>query len=243
MARALSCSLRRLVIGGAWSLAGAGLLAGCMWPLPPGDAAYDLPTGFGSMSLRTQVESVRERRFRNIVPQKLDYSCGAAALATLLKFHYDEPIEEADVVLEMLKIGDVERIQREGFSLLDLKHYADRRGFETKGFRIKPEVLERLAIPSITLINTRGYLHFVVLKGARDGIVYLADPALGTREMGFDEFVEDWEGIVFFVAAERDGTSPSPLEMLVADRTAPVHLVRELDVFALREIRFSLREF
>lgn len=221
----------------------ASLLVGCMWPLPPGDTAYDLPTGFGTMSLRTEVESLRERRFRNIVPQKLDYSCGAAALATLLSFHYDVPIEESQIVIDMLKTGDVERIRREGFSLLDLKHYAEKRGFETKGFRIDPEVLERLAIPSITLINTRGYLHFVVLKGTRDGTVYLADPALGQREMAFGEFVDNWEGVVFFVAAQRASAEPSPLEILAADRTAPVYLVRELDGLSLREIRSGLREF
>jgi predicted double-glycine peptidase len=221
----------------------ASLSAGCMWPLPPGDTAYDISTGFGTMPLRAEVESIRERRFRNIVPQRLDYSCGAAALATLLSFHYDVQIEESQIVVEMLKTGDVERIRREGFSLLDLKHYAERRGFETKGFRIKPEVLERLAIPSITLINTRGYLHFVVLKGTRDGTVYLADPALGQREMAFGEFVDNWEGVVFFVAAQRESTEPSPLEILAADRRAPIHLVRELDGLSLREIRSSLREF
>jgi len=241
MAR-LPCTLRSLALASLLSLLGS-LSAGCMWPLPPGDAAYDIPTGFGTMPLRTNVESIRERRFHNIVSQRLDYSCGAAALATLLKFHYDVPIDESEIVVDMLKTGDVERIRREGFSLLDLKHYAEKRGFETKGFRIKPEVLERLAIPSITLINTRGYLHFVVLKGTRDGTVYLADPALGQREMAFDEFVDNWENVVFFVAAPRESTEPSPLEVLASDRTAPIHLVRELDALSLREIRFGLREF
>jgi predicted double-glycine peptidase len=215
-----------------------------MFPLPPNDGGYDIPTGVGSMTLRASVENIRERRFRNVVPQQLDYSCGAAALATLLRFHYgDQSIQESQIILDMLKTGDAERIRREGFSLLDLKRYADRKGYETKGFKVKPEVLERLAIPSITLVNTRGYLHFVVMKGARDGIVYLADPAMGERQLTMDEFLDGWEGVVFFVAARRDDPEPSPLEMLASSQTAPLDLVRELDHLALQQVKLNMREF
>jgi predicted double-glycine peptidase len=235
---------RRAVLLCALASTGAFASTGCMWPLPPTDRAYELPTGFGSMTLRKDLESVRERRFRNVVAQQLDYSCGAAALATLLRFHYgDQTISEHQIIVDMLKTGDADRIRREGFSLLDLKRYAESRGYETKGFRIKAEVLERLAIPSITLINSRGYLHFVVLKGARDGTVYLADPAMGERNLPQGDFEDNWEGVVFFVAARRDDSVPSPLQVMASNRTAPIGLVRELDPTTLAQIRADPREF
>lgn len=218
-------------------------LAACQTTGPLDDPAQDFSTGAGGLTIRTRVESVREQRFRNVVPQRLDYSCGAASLATLLRFHYEDPVPEVEIVTDMLRIGDADRVRREGFSLLDLKRYAEHRGYESKGFRIGPEVLERLAIPSITLINTRGYSHFVVLKGVRDGRAYVADPALGERDLPADEFLEQWSGVVFFVAAKRDSTDPSPLQMLASARPAPVHLVRELDHFGLQQINLNMREF
>jgi len=221
---------------------GAGLLA-CQSTGPLTDPAHEISTGINGVSFRSRVESVREARYRNVVPQRLDYSCGAASLATLLRFHYDDPVPEVEIVTDMLRIGDTDRIRREGFSLLDLKRYAQHRGYESKGFRIGPEVIERLAIPSITLINTRGYNHFVVLKGVRNGRAYLADPALGERDIAKDEFLKDWSGIVFFVAAVRDSKEPSPLEQLASTRRAPIELVRELDHFGLQQVRLRVREF
>lgn len=233
-------------------LRGVGLLGallasaalGCQSTRPLGDTTHEFTTG-GGMALRVKVQSVRELRFRDIVPQTLDYSCGAAALATLLKYHYDDPVPEAEIIKEMIQHGDPEKIKREGFSLLDLKKYAERRGYATKGFRIGPDVLDRLAIPSITLVHTRGYSHFVVLKGARDGVVYLADPALGQRDQPQEEFVPDWESVVFFVAAQRKaGSGPSPLEAFTTGTPGRKDLVRELD-FGLANVRapLNVREF
>lgn len=221
----------------------AGALFGCQSTAPL-DGSHDVPVGFGGMKLRVDVESVRQIRFHDIVPQALDYSCGAAALATLLKYHYDDPVRESEIILEMIAHGDEDKIRREGFSLLDLKRFADRRGYETQGFRIGPKVLERLAIPAITLVSTRGYSHFVVLKGARNGMVYLADPAMGQRNVPKEEFVAEWENVVFFVAAQRKGGRASALEQLSSLPQAPIEMVRDLDLlrYGVRA-PFAVREF
>ena len=134
----------------------------------------------------------------------------------------------------MLEGGDQEKIKREGFSLLDMKRFAESRGYETKGFGITDEVLDRLTIPTVTLMNTRGYSHFVVLKGARDDKVFLADPALGNRVMSRGEFVDEWSGVVLFVAAERDDDTASPLKRLVAQNPAPEEDVHNLQYLGLR---------
>jgi hypothetical protein len=210
----------------------------------PLDGSHDIGTGPDGMMLRVQVESVRDQRFNDVVSQTLDYSCGAAAMATLLRYHYNDPVTEPEIVREMVLHGDREKIRREGFSLLDLKKYSQRRGYETKGFSISPETLERLAIPSITLVHTRGFSHFVVLKGARDGIVYLADPALGQRNLPIDEFVDEWEKVVFFVAAKRSGDKPSPLEDLSSLAPAPMQMVEEFDLQSIgSRLPLSVREF
>jgi len=192
---------------------------------------------------RRRIESFREQRFQYVVPQRLDYSCGAAALATLFQFYYEDPVAEAEIVQAMLEGGDVDRIRREGFSLLDMKRFAEGRGYQTQGFRIETEVLDRLAIPAIGLVNTGGYGHFVVIKGARDGDVYLADPALGQRKVSLEAFADEWNGVIFFVARQRLKDVVAPLEMLALNRPAPVEALRDLSRLGVRNLTFSPREF
>jgi len=206
------------------------------------DQGYEFPLEFNGVRIRKPVQTFRDRRYRNVVPQRLDFSCGAAALATLLGYYYDDPVAETDIIAEMLGAGDVERIREEGFSLLDMKHYAERRGYQTRGYRVGPGVIERLAIPAITMVDSRGYNHFVVLKGAEDGRVYLADPALGQRSLPKSEFLEDWSGVVFFVAARRDGVELAPLELL-EENPAPQDMVRWLNDQGLRNLSFDPQEF
>ena len=52
------------------------------------------------------VNSMKDMRFRNTLRQKYDFSCGSAALATLLTHHYSYPISEQDVFQEMYERGD-----------------------------------------------------------------------------------------------------------------------------------------
>ncbi len=217
-------------------------LAACEMPppAPPGQSLWLGPVG---MHVNKPVTSLQAQRFENVVPQKLDFSCGAASLATLLRYFYDHPVEEDAIIFSMLENGDRDRIRREGFSLADMKGYAESEGYQTRGYRVKPEVLEQLAIPAITLVNTRGYSHFVVIKGSRAGIVYLADPAMGHRAMRRDDFLEEWSGVLFFVAAEREPDAWAPLERLDVGADAPVRLVRELDRLGVLNLTFNPLEF
>ena len=136
----------------------------------------------------------------------------------------------------------MDRIRTEGFSLLDMKYFAEERGYDTKGFRIGPEVLDRLAIPAVTLIDTRGYKHFVVIKGAENGMVYIADPARGQRRVSKEDFLDEWQNVVFFVAAKRDDSGPAALELLDVN-AAPEDLIRWTEHQGLRNMTFDPHEF
>lgn len=157
---------------------------------------------FGSMVpgagvIRKPVTSMREQRFVNLVPQQTDFSCGAAAVATILKYAYSRPVGEREVLEGMLEIADRATVLSKGFSLLDMKAYVESVGMQGIGFRIKPENLYRIKIPTIVLLDIKGYKHFVVLKKAKVDRVYLADPALGNNIMPIDKFIASWNGIIF----------------------------------------------
>lgn len=148
---------------------------------------------------RVPVLSFKEARFKGTVKQQYDFSCGSAALATLLSHHYGDPVTEQQVFSAMYEQGDQERIRRKGFSLLDMKRYLQSRGLAADGFRIPLERLEQVQVPAIALTTINGYQHFVVVKGVRGGEVLVGDPALGLKVIGREQFESGWNGIMFLI--------------------------------------------
>lgn len=167
---------------------------------------------------RSPFKSLSESRNSHVVRQNFDISCGAAALATILRYQHGEKVSERDVALgliareEYLKRPELLRI-RQGFSLLDLKRYVETLGFRGTGFgRLKFADLVKRA-PIIVPINPSGFNHFVVFRGAMHDRVLLADPAYGNRTMTMEQFRRFWIdfpdiGHVGFVVERRDGLIP-----------------------------------
>lgn len=164
------------------------------------------------------VQSLLEMRHKNVVIQKWDLSCGAAALTTLLNFQHGENLTEKEVAVTLMNrpeyIDNPQLIQiREGFSLLDLKRYAEARGY--KGVGLGKVELKDLVdkAPILVPIKTNGYNHFVVFRGMRGNRVLLADPAWGNRTVLTEQFMESWIdyptiGKVAFAVERRDGLRP-----------------------------------
>src|SRR5690606_35002766 len=160
-----------------------------------------LPDRIGGPA-QVKVVSLKEARFQTVIKQQLDFSCGSAALASLLTFHYEDPVTELEVFNEMYEAGDQPRIQTYGFSLLDMKRYLERRGYRADGFRIDLDRLARAGIPALVLNNTNGYKHLVLIKGIHDDVVVLSDPALGVRLLERSKFESMWNGIAFVIRSD-----------------------------------------
>lgn len=142
----------------------------------------------GGGLLNVKVVSMKERRFATTIRQQHDYSCGSAALATLLTHHYRHPVSEETVFKSMWDKGDQAKISREGFSLLDIKRYLESTGYSADGYEAPLERLASVGIPAIVLIRDNGYNHFVVVRGIRDGKVAVADPSVGARVIPQEQF-------------------------------------------------------
>ncbi|MEO8364857.1 MAG: C39 family peptidase [Pseudoxanthomonas sp.] len=155
----------------------------------------------GSFALR--VTSLKEARFKTTVPQQYDFSCGSAATATLLTYQYGMAVNEKQIFVKMYSVGDQAKIRKEGFSLLDMRRYLQSKGFEADGFELPLDKLAEEGVPAIVLLNDRGYRHFVVVKGLRNGRVLLGDPARGTRAMPRSRFEALWDNRVLFVIHNR----------------------------------------
>jgi predicted double-glycine peptidase len=149
------------------------------------------------------VTSIRQSRLAGTVLQQYDFSCGSAAVATLLTHHYGLAVSESTVFESMFRQGDQQKIRREGFSLLDMKRFLKSQGFEADGFEQPLDKLLEARVPAIVLVNENGYRHFVVVKGLRDDRVLVGDPANGTRAMPRAGFDAIWQGRLLFVIHNR----------------------------------------
>lgn len=181
----------------------AWLLLGLCGTASAADVRFDgvLPNGAPYVG---RIESMQEGRYRHMVRQQTDYSCGAAALATILRYAYHLKVDEATVIQGMMGVADQALVKQRGFSLLDIKHYVESLGMRGRGYRIDEARLRSLRVPGLVLMDVRGFRHFVVLKQVRGDTVELADPMLGNRSMRLADFIAAWPSRAVFVVIGND---------------------------------------
>jgi predicted double-glycine peptidase len=159
-------------------------------------------TPFGAtLALAGPVRSLQEIRQEGVIIQKWDTSCGAAALATVLTYSLQDPVSERDVAKGMLRMTEPLKVKyRGGFSLLDMKHFVELRGFKGTGFR-RMNFEQLLAYPSsIVPVVQYGNPHFIVVRGLNSaGRVDVADPGFGNRTMSVENFRAIWQAGIGFV--------------------------------------------
>jgi uncharacterized protein len=163
--------------------------------------------GEGGGSFTVGVMSWRDIPFRTVVRQQYDYSCGSAALATLLRYHYGHSVGEAEVFQAMFARGDQERIRQVGFSMLDMRTYLETRGYTADGLRLSLDRLATLDVPAIALISHDQYRHFVVVKGVSADRVLVGDPTFGLQTYTRAEFEAVWNGVVLAIRRVPEGAA------------------------------------
>lgn len=145
------------------------------------------------------VQSMQQQRYANLVRQQTDYSCGAASLATILRYGYGLDVDEATVIEGLLGVADPELVAQRGFSLLDIKQYVQSLGMRGRGYRINEQRLRALRVPALALMDVAGFRHFVVLKQVHEDTVEVADPILGNRSLSVEQFMAAWPSRAVFV--------------------------------------------
>ena len=161
----------------------------------------------GVLGATKKVRTMKDIRGEGVVRQKWDMSCGAAALSTLLTYEFKDNTSETAIVVWILHRVDPVRVRaRGGFSLLDLKRFAQARGYHAEGYTgMSMEELAAQKTSVLVPIRVKGFDHFVVVRGIADGRVDIADPGFGNITMRVDRFEDLWkEGIVFVVHPPTD---------------------------------------
>ena len=142
------------------------------------------------------IKSWKSLRDARVVKQDLDYSCGAASLATLLNEYYGQQVTEAALLKAMDK-GDGRA------SFADMQRALLSFGFKAQGFATSWQQLTKLHMPVIVYLKHRRDDHFSVVRGIDAHTVWLADPSLGNRTFSRAQFLALWETRV-------EGGQPAP---------------------------------
>ena len=186
-----------------------------------------------------KIKPAIEDQFRGIVRQAYDYSCGSAALTTLLNGYVNvgTTLTEQQVMNGLLKFGETEKIvERRSFSLLDMKRFVAAVGLESGGYKGEFSDLVKQGQPAIVPISYAGFKHFVVFKGYKNGRVYVADPALGNISFDETRFKEVWENNTLFLI----NVAPEQRKNLLAIQDADLRHVDDATVnrFAFVNVQY-----
>ncbi|HGP0372093.1 TPA: C39 family peptidase [Neisseria meningitidis] len=187
--------------------------------------AEENPIAYG----KVKIQSWKERRDFNIVKQDLDFSCGAASVATLLNNFYGQTLTEEEV----LKKLDKEQMRA---SFEDMQRIMPDLGFEAKGYALSFEQLAQLKIPIIVYLKYRKDDHFSVLRGIDGNTVLLADPSLGHVSMSRVQFLDAWQTREGNLAGKILAVVPKKAET-ISNKLFFTHHPKRQTEFAVKQIR------
>ncbi len=201
-------------------------------------AQIDIGSG---LRVDAPARSMKDLRDQNVVKQRYDFSCGAAALATILHFGFGDTVTERGLLedlFDLLSAEEKEVARSTGFSLLHLQRVAQARGYNAQGFRLAPEQLALLGGPVLVYIEPRGYQHFAVLRGVSGDRVHLADPSRGNVRMPMYLFLDSWlqddgTGIIFAVEPTAGPPDEPSLLALANEGIAQPEIVTAQEMLAV----------
>jgi predicted double-glycine peptidase len=88
--------------------------------------------------------------------------------------------------------------------------------------KLTVDKLADIKVPLIVGITVNDYDHFVVVRGADDKFVYLADPAVGRMRVPIEEFAQQWQKNAVLVVVKPKTQPPKNPPMALTDEEKSV---------------------
>lgn len=145
------------------------------------------------------VTTYRTLRYQSVVGQTTDFTCGPAALATLLTHYYGRPVSEQ--TLTERSVADMQARGKEvveGITLLSLRNALTTESVSSAGYKLTLEQLREVmnaGLPvMVNVVYPKG--HYYLVLAMDDHNVLLADPSWGVRSQPISNFLNAWNGVV-----------------------------------------------
>jgi predicted double-glycine peptidase len=215
------------------------LLAGAAAPLLAEEPEFRAPLRDPEHRVRQYVYSWTERKEFNVVMQKRDYSCGAAALATVLVYFWGDSVTEEQILKELLAVLTINELRdrvQNGLTMTDLRRAAVRMGYEAAIGSMQFEKLPESKIPLIVGITVKEFDHFVVYRGFDGYYVYLADPIRGNIRIPANDFLQQWQRNMVLAVAKAGDDVEVPENSALTLRGDDVFLGRMNEQYVRRRL-------
>lgn len=157
----------------------------------------DLPKPNYELSDKSSLNAIR---WGGVVKQDLDFSCGIASVATILKYHFgEEDVTERELLQDFIKKlseQEISEVFEKGASLAQLGDLLTDRNLIIRNWHLKIDELRKLTkiLPAIVYLETADFRHFAVVRGINEYQVLLADPSRGNVKLSLDGFLKEWKG-------------------------------------------------
>lgn len=169
-------------------------------------------------------------RWQGVVKQDLDFSCGIASVATILKYHFGMGgVTERKLLQTFIaKLSETElsEVFDKGASLAQLGDLLLEKGLVIRNWRLSLEELKQLTtvLPALVYLETPDFRHFAVVRGVSDYQVLLADPSRGNVRLTIGGFLEEWQGRRALLAAPATTNSKKPFYKFHSHKTPTLEL-------------------
>ncbi len=168
--------------------------------------------------------------FQGVTAQSHDFSCGAAALSTLITgLIEDGHVSETDVIDT---IAEAKGKKEEGYTASELAEASKKLGHEAEWRQVTPQFLIKLKQPVLLLSGLNSeFPHYVVLKGIENGEAFLADPIRGNVRLSYEQLTK--EGISdkykkwFVMAIEPSANKPKNSTLYLSTNKYSTHFTVE----------------
>lgn len=167
---------------------------------------YAVTFSAAGVRMKKPVKTWKQIKRKNVTIQSLDFSCGAAGLATIFQYYFSDQISEKEIISALLALAPIEKVMlRRGFSLLDLKNLSEKLGYKVTGYQMDVEFLRKIDGPVLVPVKFKNYRHFIIVKRIIGNRVFIADPAVGNASLTIHQFEQMWtNGIGLVIKSEHN---------------------------------------
>ena len=133
----------------------------------------------------------------SLIRQHSEEDCGAAALATVAKYHKKTFL--------LTRIRNAIGTGQLGTNMLGLRQGAETLGFNARSVKASPEVVARInEVPLPAIIHWKGN-HWVVLFGKKGRKFVIGDPGVGVRVVSQSELLSNWNSLIMLLVEPSAG--------------------------------------
>lgn len=167
----------------------------------------------------------RQLRYQGVIGQTTNFTCGPAALATLLTHYYNTSVSEQTFTKRsMTDMRARGKKVTAGLTLLSLKNALRSEGIASTGYRLNITQLREVMKVGLPVIANVQYPkgHYYLILGLDTENVLLADPSWGVRSQPIGNFLNAWNGVVLIPQPNETQAKTAKIQV-----TTQMHKYRE----------------